>query len=99
MRTSSSPGGSTALPPPPPTREAPCISPGLAITEARFPPSANSLVLSYLPNLPTPVRKIESLHGVGVNVPGEIVDLATTSGLFEKSGPFYDADVGDTPGR
>jgi recombination protein RecA len=29
------------------------------------------------------------LYGVGVNAPGEIVDLATTVGLFEKSGSFY----------
>jgi recombination protein RecA len=38
-----------------------------------------------------PFREAEFdiLYGVGVNVPGEIVDLATTSGLFEKSGAFY----------
>ena len=38
-----------------------------------------------------PFREAEFdiLYGVGVNVPGEIVDLATTAGLFEKSGSFY----------
>ena len=33
--------------------------------------------------------EFEILYGVGVNVPGEIVDLASTAGLFEKSGAFY----------
>jgi recombination protein RecA len=28
-------------------------------------------------------------RSIGVNVPGEIVDLASTAGLFEKSGAFY----------
>src|SRR3982750_2553587 len=38
-----------------------------------------------------PFREAEFdiLYGVGVNVPGEIVDHATTAGLFEKSGAFY----------
>jgi recombination protein RecA len=38
-----------------------------------------------------PFREAEFdiLYGVGVNVPGEIVDLASTAGLFEKSGAFY----------
>jgi recombination protein RecA len=38
-----------------------------------------------------PFREAEFdiLYGVGVNVPGEIVDHATTAGLFEKSGSFY----------
>ena len=38
-----------------------------------------------------PFREAEFdiLYGIGVNVPGEIVDLATTAGLFEKSGAFY----------
>src|SRR5512134_23403 len=38
-----------------------------------------------------PFRECEFdiLYGVGVNVPGEIVDHATTAGLFEKSGSFY----------
>jgi len=29
------------------------------------------------------------LHGVGVNAPGEVVDLASATGLFEKAGAFY----------
>src|SRR4030095_5959767 len=29
------------------------------------------------------------MYGMGVYVPGEIVDHATTAGLFEKSGSFY----------
>jgi recombination protein RecA len=33
--------------------------------------------------------EFEILYGIGVYVPGEIVDLASTSGLFEKSGSFY----------
>jgi len=38
-----------------------------------------------------PFREAEFdvLYGMGVNVPGEIVDHATTAGLFEKSGSFY----------
>ncbi len=38
-----------------------------------------------------PFREAEFdiLYGVGVNVPGEIVDLASTAGVFEKSGAFY----------
>jgi recombination protein RecA len=38
-----------------------------------------------------PFREAEFdiLYGVGVNVPGEIVDLASNAGLFEKSGSFY----------
>ena len=38
-----------------------------------------------------PFREAEFdiLYGIGVNVPGEIVDLATAAGLFEKSGAFY----------
>jgi recombination protein RecA len=38
-----------------------------------------------------PFREAEFdiLYGAGVNVAGEIVDLATTAGLFEKSGAFY----------
>src|SRR5205814_1404778 len=38
-----------------------------------------------------PFREAEFdiLYGVGVNVPGEIVDHASASGLFEKSGSFY----------
>jgi recombination protein RecA len=38
-----------------------------------------------------PFREAEFdiLYGAGVNVPGEIVDLATAAGLFEKSGAFY----------
>ena len=38
-----------------------------------------------------PFREAEFdiLYGVGVNVPGEIVDHATAAGLFEKSGSFY----------
>jgi recombination protein RecA len=38
-----------------------------------------------------PFREAEFdiLYGVGVNVPGEIVDLASNAGLFEKSGAFY----------
>jgi hypothetical protein len=38
-----------------------------------------------------PFREAEfdALYGMGVNVPGEIVDHATTAGLFEKSGSFY----------
>ena len=33
--------------------------------------------------------ELDILYGMGVNVPGEIVDHATTAGLFEKSGSFY----------
>jgi recombination protein RecA len=33
--------------------------------------------------------EFEILYGVGVNAPGEIVDLAANAGLFEKSGAFY----------
>ena len=33
--------------------------------------------------------EFEILYGIGVNAPGEIVDLATATGLFEKSGAFY----------
>jgi recombination protein RecA len=38
-----------------------------------------------------PFREAEFdiIYGMGVNVPGEIVDHATTAGLFEKSGSFY----------
>ena len=38
-----------------------------------------------------PFREAEFdiLYGVGVNAPGEIVDLASAAGLFEKSGAFY----------
>jgi recombination protein RecA len=38
-----------------------------------------------------PFREAEFdiVYGMGVNVPGEIVDHATTAGLFEKSGSFY----------
>ena len=38
-----------------------------------------------------PFREAEFdiLYGMGVNVPGEIVDHATASGLFDKSGSFY----------
>ena len=38
-----------------------------------------------------PFREAEFdiLYGMGVNVPGEIVDHATAAGLFEKSGSFY----------
>jgi recombination protein RecA len=38
-----------------------------------------------------PFREAEFdiMYGVGVNVPGEIVDLASAAGLFEKSGAFY----------
>ena len=38
-----------------------------------------------------PFREAEFdiLYGVGVNVPGEIVDLASAAGLFEKAGAFY----------
>ncbi|MFL5307214.1 MAG: recombinase RecA [Polyangia bacterium] len=38
-----------------------------------------------------PFREAEFdiLYGVGVNVPGEIVDLASAAGVFEKSGAFY----------
>ncbi len=38
-----------------------------------------------------PFREAEFdiLYGVGVNVPGEIVDHASAAGLFEKSGSFY----------
>ncbi|HEY7372247.1 MAG TPA: recombinase RecA [Polyangia bacterium] len=38
-----------------------------------------------------PFREAEFdiVYGVGVNVPGEIVDHATAAGLFEKSGSFY----------
>ena len=38
-----------------------------------------------------PFREAEFdiLYGIGVNVPGEIVDLASAAGLFEKSGAFY----------
>jgi len=38
-----------------------------------------------------PFREAEFdiLYGAGVNGPGEIVDLATSAGLFEKSGAFY----------
>jgi recombination protein RecA len=38
-----------------------------------------------------PFREAEFdiLYGIGVNVPGEIVDLASNTGLFEKSGAFY----------
>jgi len=38
-----------------------------------------------------PFREAEFdiLYGMGVNVPGEIVDHATTAGLFDKSGSFY----------
>jgi recombination protein RecA len=38
-----------------------------------------------------PFREAEFdiLYGAGVNAPGEIVDLATAAGLFEKSGAFY----------
>src|SRR6185437_9755550 len=33
--------------------------------------------------------EFDILYGVGVNAPGEIVDLASAAGLFEKSGAFY----------
>ena len=33
--------------------------------------------------------EFEILYGIGVYVPGEIVDHATAAGLFEKSGSFY----------
>ena len=33
--------------------------------------------------------EFEILYGIGVNAPGEIVDLASATGLFEKSGAFY----------
>ena len=33
--------------------------------------------------------EFEIMYGMGVYVPGEIVDHATTAGLFEKSGSFY----------
>ncbi len=38
-----------------------------------------------------PFREAEFdiLYGVGVNAPGEIVDLASNAGLFEKAGAFY----------
>ena len=38
-----------------------------------------------------PFREAEFdiLYGVGVNVPGEIVDHASAAGLFEKAGSFY----------
>ena len=38
-----------------------------------------------------PFREAEFdiLYGVGVNAPGEIVDLASAAGLLEKSGAFY----------
>ena len=38
-----------------------------------------------------PFREAEFdiLYGAGVNVPGEIVDLASNAGVFEKSGAFY----------
>jgi recombination protein RecA len=38
-----------------------------------------------------PFREAEFdiLYGVGVNAPGEIVDLASAANLFEKSGAFY----------
>jgi recombination protein RecA len=38
-----------------------------------------------------PFREAEFdvLYGMGVNVPGEIVDHATAAGLFDKSGSFY----------
>ena len=38
-----------------------------------------------------PFREAEFdvLYGVGVNVPGEIVDHASAAGLFDKSGSFY----------
>jgi len=38
-----------------------------------------------------PFREAEFdiLYGAGVNVPGEIVDLASAAGVFEKSGAFY----------
>jgi recombination protein RecA len=38
-----------------------------------------------------PFREAEFdiIYGLGVNVPGEIVDHATAAGLFEKSGSFY----------
>jgi recombination protein RecA len=38
-----------------------------------------------------PFREAEFdiIYGMGVNVPGEIVDHATAAGLFEKSGSFY----------
>jgi recombination protein RecA len=29
------------------------------------------------------------LYGVGVNAPGEVVDVASAAGLFEKAGAFY----------
>jgi recombination protein RecA len=38
-----------------------------------------------------PFREAEFdiLYGIGVNAPGEIVDLASDAGLFEKAGAFY----------
>ena len=38
-----------------------------------------------------PFREAEFdiLYGVGVNAPGEVVDLASAAGLFEKAGAFY----------
>jgi recombination protein RecA len=38
-----------------------------------------------------PFREAEFdiLYGIGVNAPGEIVDLASSAGLFEKAGAFY----------
>ena len=46
-----------------------------------------------------PFREAEFdiLYGVGVNVPGEIVDLASTAGLFEKSGAYYSFKGERTP--
>jgi recombination protein RecA len=38
-----------------------------------------------------PFREAEFdiLYGVGVNAPGEVVDLPSAAGLFEKAGAFY----------
>src|SRR3954467_14323645 len=38
---------------------------------------------------PFPAAEFAIVYGIGVNVPGEIVDHATAAGLFEKSGSFY----------
>src|SRR5678810_433636 len=44
-----------------------------------------------------PFREAEFdiLYGMGVNVPGEIVDHATTAGLFDKSCLLYTSDAAD----
>ena len=33
--------------------------------------------------------EFDMLYGIGINAPGEVLDLASAAGLLEKSGAFY----------